>query len=235
MNIFYSQTILENTGILDETESHHCINVLRLHEGDEVYLVDGTGGFFEGVISFADPKACAIDIIKKQYEYGKRNYNIHIAIAPTKNIDRFEWFLEKATEIGVDEITPLVCQRSERKILREDRLEKVIMSAMKQSVKAYRPVLNTLTQFEKFIDFNHDGNNLIAHCMDGVRVELIKMPVESRKFVLLIGPEGDFSGKELQLAESKGFVPVSLGISRLRTETAGIAACQIISDMVAMK
>jgi 16S rRNA (uracil1498-N3)-methyltransferase len=235
MNIFYSQNIRGNNGILDEAESHHCVKVLRLQVGDEVFLVDGKGGFFEGVIALANQKASIIEIKKSQFEFGKRNYNIHIAIAPTKNIERFEWFLEKATEIGIDEITPIICHHSERKILREDRLEKVITSAMKQSLKAYHPVFHSLTSFEKFIETSRAGNRLIAHCIESERHDLIKMKPENYDFNLLIGPEGDFSEKEVKIAISKGFLPVSLGKSRLRTETAGIVACQIISDLMVLQ
>jgi 16S rRNA (uracil1498-N3)-methyltransferase len=235
MNIFFSRNVHGKTGILDETESHHCIKVLRLKTGDDVSLVDGMGGYHEGIISIADSRACSIEIIKSKQNFGKRNYKLHIAIAPTKNIERVEWFLEKATEIGIDEITPLLCRYSERKILREDRLEKVITSAMKQSLKAYHPILNTLTPFDEFVKLPLTGNKLIAHCMEGERHELIKMKPGINEFTLLIGPEGDFSDKEVESAISKGFLPVSLGNSRLRTETAGVAASQIIADLVAMQ
>ena len=235
MNRFFSHNIQGNTGILDETESFHCIKVLRLKTGDEVSLVDGKGGFFKGIIAIANQKACEINIYKSQFGFGKRNFQIHIGIAPTKSIERLEWFLEKATEIGVDEITPIICQRSERKILREDRLKKVITSAIKQSIKAYIPVLHPLTPFEKFIDIQNPGNKLIAHCMDGTRHDLIKFRPVSNDFTILIGPEGDFSEKEVQLAISKGYNPVSLGESRLRTETAGVAVCQIIASLMAMQ
>ena len=235
MNIFYSKNIQGNSGFLDEIESHHCIKVLRLKTGDKVCIVDGKGGYFEGIISIADHRACVIEITKTQTGFGKRNFMIHIAIAPTKNIDRFEWFLEKATEIGIDEITPVVCQRSERKILKEERLEKVISSAMKQSIKAYRPVLHSLTMLEKFIDSQHDGNKFIAHCMDGERHELIKVKPVGNRFIILIGPEGDFSEKEIKLAIAKEFLPTSLGSGRLRTETAGVVACQVISDLMAIQ
>ncbi len=235
MNIFYSQNIYGNTGILDETESHHCIKVLRQKLGDEVYLVDGKGGFFEGTISVADHRACSIQIAKSHFEFGKRNFNLHIALAPTKNIERYEWFLEKATEIGVDEITPLLCQRSERKIIRHDRLEKVITSAMKQSLKAYHPVFHPLTTFDSFINAQIPGHKLIAHCMEGNRQDLIKMELANPGFTILIGPEGDFSELEVKSAIRNGYAPVSLGSSRLRTETAGVVACQIISDLQSLK
>lgn len=232
MHIFYTQNIQGNTGILDETESHHCIKVLRLKPGDKVSMVDGKGGFFEGVISLPDYKACAVEILKSEFEHGKRNYHLHIAIAPTKNIDRFEWFLEKATEIGIDDISPIICQRSERKVLREDRLEKVISSAMKQSLKAYHPVLHPATTFSKFIEKQNESNKLIAHCIEEEKLELLRFKPQGSNFTMLIGPEGDFSPEEVKQAISNGFIPVSLGKSRLRTETAGIVSCQIITDLM---
>lgn len=232
MHIFYTKNIQGNTGILDEIESHHCIKVLRLKPGDKVSMVDGKGGFFEGVISLPDSRACAVEILKSEFEHGKRNYHLHIAIAPTKNIDRFEWFLEKATEIGIDEISPIICQRSERKVLREDRLEKVISSAMKQSLKAYHPVLHPATTFGKFIEKQNENNKLIAHCIEEEKLELLRFKPQGSNFTLLIGPEGDFSPEEVKQAISNGFIPVSLGKSRLRTETAGIVTCQIITDLM---
>ncbi len=235
MHIFYTQNIRVNTAILDGTESHHCIKVLRLKQNEVVSLVDGKGGYFEGIISVADQRACIIEIKKSQFEFEKRNFRLHIAIAPTKNIERFEWFLEKATEIGVDEITPLLCQHSERKILRHDRLEKVLISAMKQSIKAYHPVLNELARFEEFIELHNTGNKMIAHCMSGERHELIKIEPVSAEFTLLIGPEGDFADNEVKSAIDKGFIPVMLGAARLRTETAGVASCQIIADLMAIR
>jgi 16S rRNA (uracil1498-N3)-methyltransferase len=234
MHIFYTTAIQENTATLDEIESHHCIKVLRLKTGDVVILVDGIGGFFEGVISIPDHRSCKISINKIIRDYGKRNYKVHVAIAPTKNIERFEWFLEKSTEIGIDEITPLICQRSERKILRQNRLEKVITSAVKQSVKAYHPVFHPMINFERFLESKFTGTRLIAHCMEDGRQELIKMKPANSDFTVLIGPEGDFSEAEVKLAISKGFIPISLGASRLRTETAGIVVCQIISDLLAL-
>ena len=233
MNIFYSQNIHGKTGILDETESHHCIKVLRLQTGDEVFLVDGNGSFHKGIISIPDHRNCTIEILNTKFEFGKRKYRLHIGIAPTKNIERFEWFLEKATEIGIDEITPVLCQRSERRMIRHERLEKVITSAMKQSIKAYHPVLNPLTTFDNFIELHGTGNRLIAHCMEGDRKDLIKMKFNNNDFIVLIGPEGDFSEKEIASALFKGFVPVSLGDSRLRTETAGIVTCQVVADLIA--
>jgi len=235
MNIFYTRDIVGNIAILDKIESHHCSKVLRLKPGEKVSVVDGSGGYFDGVLTITDPNACQIDISHSYYEFEKRPFNLHIAIAPTKNIDRFEWFLEKATEIGVDEITPLICEHSERRIIRDDRLEKVLVSAMKQSLKAYLPVLNPVVSFEKFVDSVNVSDKLIAHCFNWERQELIKIKPFGREFSVLIGPEGDFSEKEINYALEKQFIPVTMGKSRLRTETAGVAACQIISDLIAIQ
>jgi len=234
MHIFYTPNIQGNTGILDEIESHHCIKVLRLKTGDEVILVDGKGGYYKGFISLPDHRSCSITINRTQTDFGKKDYKLQIAIAPTKNIERLEWFLKKATVIGIDEITPLICQRSERKIIRQDRLEKVITSAMKQSIKAYHPVFNPIVSLDEFLKAQFTGTRMMAHCMDGTRQELIKMKPKNKDFTILIGPEGDFSDSELRLALSKDFIPVSFGSSRLRTETAGVVACQIIADLSAI-
>jgi 16S rRNA (uracil1498-N3)-methyltransferase len=230
MHIFYVQNIAGNIAILEETDSRHCILVLRMRKGDSVNLTDGKGGFYEGVIDSVNHRAVTVEIIKKEQNYGKKEYYLHVAIAPTKNIDRFEWFLEKATEIGIDEITPLLCRRSERENLRNDRLEKILVSAIKQSIKAYLPVLNPMTGFDKFISGSVEDNKYIALCSNDKRSDLIKVHNHSKTFTILIGPEGDFSQEETESAIKNGFIPVSLGASRLRTETAGIAACQIISD-----
>ena len=234
MNLFFSRQIQGQTGILDSAESHHAIKVMRLKQGDEVSIIDGKGGLYEGIISIEDPKKCEIEILHSQQDYGKRNFSLHIAIAPTKNTERFEWFLEKATEIGISMITPLICMHSERKTLREDRLQKVIMSAVKQSQSAYLPVLQPMISFSEFIKREQEGTKLIAHCIDEDKKELIKLRTRERDFILLIGPEGDFDKKEISQALENGFQAVSLGNSRLRTETAGVAACQIIADLVAL-
>jgi len=230
MHIFYIQDIRENLAFLDETDSAHCARVLRMKEGAVVNLIDGKGGFYEGIIRSINPGSVIVQITKTDLKYGAKDYYLHIAIAPTKNIDRFEWFIEKAAEIGIDEITPLLCHRSERRNLRNERLEKILISAIKQSVKAYLPVLNPLTHFDKFISGTLRGNKYIALCSDINRTDLIKIKNKLRAFTILIGPEGDFSPEEIKSAFNIGFSPVSLGSGRLRTETAGVAACQIISD-----
>ena len=226
MHLFYTPDLnhkIEYT--LNAEESRHCIKVLRLNQDDIVYLIDGKGNFCTGKIINSNPKATLIKIIEQQSEYGKRNHYLHIAVAPTKNIERLEWFLEKAAEIGIDEITPLICDRSERKEVKTERLNKVIVSAVKQSMKAYHPKLNEAEKFKSFISAKRSGQKFIAHCMDGEKSPLKdKMELRS-EYILLIGPEGDFSPEELKMALTAGYFPVSLGSSRLRTETAALEAC----------
>jgi len=235
MYTFYIQNIQENIASLDETDSRHCIQVLRMKHGNRVNLIDGKGGFYEGIICSSGSRTVSVRLIRTERNYGKRNYFLHIAIAPTKNIDRFEWFIEKSAEIGIDEITPLLCHRSERKKIRNDRLEKILISAIKQSVNAYLPVLNPMAEFNSFISACREKNKYIAHCKGDQKQWLIHAKKYDRKFVVLIGPEGDFSDEEIILAENNNYIPVSLGRNRLRTETAGVVACQIISDLNTLK
>lgn len=231
MHIFYTPDLSGNTYTLDESESKHCIRVLRLEQGAEIILVNGRGGMFTAQIVDANPKHCAVKIIKEELNYGHRNYSVHIAIAPTKNIERIEWFLEKATEIGMDRITPLLCRFSERKEIKNDRLEKVMISAMKQSLKAKLPQLDSLTKFNDFIAQPFEGQKFIAHCDDQHRDLLKKMIAPNQNYLILIGPEGDFSAEEIDKALKAGFQPVSMGDSRLRTETAGVVACHTFNLM----
>lgn len=226
MHLFYTPDINGKTYTLSEEESSHCNKVLRLKQGDRVNLIDGVGGLYTAEISEVTKKAVRLTVLDKQIEFGKRNHHLHIAIAPTKNIDRLEWFLEKATEIGIDEITPIICDRSERKIVKEDRLEKVITSAVKQSLTAYHPKINTAISFKDFIKQNEADDKLIAHCIDeDERQAISKVIKPHQSYLILIGPEGDFSPKEIELALQSGYKPVTLGNTRLRTETAGLAAC----------
>ncbi len=231
MRLFYTPDIVDDTYQLNETESGHCIRVMRLRNGDQLNLIDGIGGFYTAKIIQDKPKACIVEIVEKTQGLGKRNYYLHLAIAPTKNIDRFEWLLEKATEIGVDEITPLLCQFSERKVIRNDRLIKRITSSVKQSLTAYHPKLNELTDYNSFIDSGFDGQKLIAHCYDSDKIHVKNEILSEGKYLIMIGPEGDFSNAEVEYAIKNGFVPISLGDSRLRTETAGVVACYACSMM----
>lgn len=231
MHIFYTPGMSGNAHILDESESKHCIRVLRLEQGDEIVLVDGRGGMFTAEIVDPNPKRCAVKIVKSELNYGQRNFSVHIAIAPTKNIERMEWFLEKATEIGLDRITPVICRFSERKEIKSDRLEKVMVSAMKQSIKAKLPQLDPLTKFNDFIAQPFEGQKFIAHCDEQHRDVLKKMIAPNQNYLILIGPEGDFSAEEIEKAIKAGYHPVSLGDSRLRTETAGVVACHTFNLM----
>ena len=205
------------------------MRVLRLQAGDELEVVDGAGGYYFAVVTNPHPKHCEFQIKETITEYGKRDYRLHIAIAPTKNIERLEWFIEKCTEIGVDEITPILCRFSERKIIKPERLEKIIVSAAKQSLKAYFPILNPMCSFRDFIQQTTVSQKFIAHCYEQDKQLLQRVYQKSFDAVILIGPEGDFSPEEVQAAIQHQFHPVSLGSSRLRTETAGIAACHTIS------
>lgn len=228
MNLFYTPGISEGLYNLDEDESRHCRSVLRLSAGDTLFLTDGRGTLFEARIIDTKSRSVVVETFRRHDNYGKKDYYLHLAVAPTKNIDRFEWFLEKATEIGVDEITPLICVHSERKVLRPDRLVKIITAAMKQSLKTYHPVLNDPAHFDTFVNRPHDGSLFIAHLDQNQPVPLQKACQKGDKTTVLIGPEGDFSEDELNLALEKGFRCVSLGESRLRTETAAIVACHTV-------
>ena len=227
MHLFYTPDIQSQTYYtLNEEESNHCNKVLRLNVGSTIYLIDGVGGFYTAEIVEAKKKAVLLNVTNKQTNFGQRNHHLHIAIAPTKNIERLEWFLEKATEIGVDEITPILCDRSERKVIKDERLEKVITAAVKQSLTAYHPKLNPLTAFQQFVKQECGSNKLIAHCVENMeRQSITQVNNQSNSFLVLIGPEGDFSPNEIALALQNGYKPVTLGNTRLRTETAGLAAC----------
>lgn len=225
MHIFYTPDINSNTYSLSEEESKHCIRVLRLQKGDSLNLVDGRGGFYDAIVDDPHPKRTSLKVLSRHDEFGKRNHYLHIAVAPTKNIERFEWFLEKATEIGIDEITPLICERSERKDLKTDRLNKVITSAVKQSIKAYHPKLNEPMRFKDFIASAYSTHKFIAHCIDSEKFSLKDKIVLNSNYLVVIGPEGDFSPMELTIATNAGFIPIGLGSSRLRTETAALEVC----------
>ncbi len=225
MHLFYTPDIKSDNYTLNEEESKHCTKVLRLQKDDEIYLVDGKGGYYKAIISNTHPKKTELQILSVQQEFGKRNHYLHVAVAPTKNIERFEWFLEKATEIGIDEITPLICERSERKEVKWDRLNKVITSAVKQSIKAYHPKLNEPISFKKFITLDNSSQKFVAHCIDSPKKSLKDLVISKSKYLITVGPEGDFTSTETELAISSGFLPITLGNSRLRTETAALEAC----------
>ena len=228
MNLFFTEAIANGYALLTEAESKHVIQVLRMQVGETIHFVDGKGGYYEGIIQEPHPKKCLVKIEKEEQAFEKRPYSLHLAVAPTKNIDRFEWVLEKATEFGVDRITPLLCDRSERKVIKWERSNRVIVSAMKQSLKAYLPVLDEMTSYKQFIKQELDGEKLIAHCENTPRVELNTIIKPQQKLIILIGPEGDFSPTEISKAEANSYKSISLGSSRLRAETAAISACNSI-------
>jgi len=226
MELFYDPQFSGN-GLLNEAESKHCINVLRHKLDDIITVTDGKGSFFECKIISAHPKRCELALITQATE-NERSFKLHLAVAPTKSSDRFEWLLEKAVELGVDEITPLQCNHSERKKVRPERIEKVVVAAMKQSLKARLPKINALTPFKNFIKNTGDYKPFIAHCHSSSKDPLKKCYESGTNALVCIGPEGDFSEQEVSDATALGFTPVSLGESRLRTETAGLIACHTI-------
>ena len=229
--IFYTPDIYGLRYTLNEEESTHAMRVLRLKVGDEITLVDGRGGRYRAQIDGMQHKLCEVVVLEHQTEFGKRPYHLHIGIAPTKNIDRFEWFIEKATETGIDEITPLLCERSERKHVNIERLQRIMVAAMKQSQKAYLPQLNEMTSLDKWLETQSSGCRCIAHCNEGDRQSLKTAYQPRQNVTIAIGPEGDFSIQEVTQALACGFKEISLGTSRLRTETAGVVACHSIYFM----
>ncbi len=228
MSLFYSPHIQGDTHLLDEAESKHAIRVLRLLKGEKVVLVDGFGGWYKAVIEDDHPKRCLLRIQSSEQNYQAPGYSLHLAVSPTKNLERFEWFLEKSTEIGISVITPLICHRSERKQVKMDRLERILVSAMKQSLKAYKPVLNDPISFEEFMKMEHIGIQGIAYCFGSDRVGIEQLRPEG-PFTLMVGPEGDFTEQEVNRALEVGFTPFHLGSSRLRTETAAVYITAAIS------
>ena len=230
MQLFYKPD-LDNSYMqffLSEEESKHVVRVLRKKTGDRLKITNGKGRRFSAEILELHPKKCLLEV-RESYLKPEPHYALHMAVAPTKSNDRFEWFLEKATEIGVSSITPLLCERSERKIIKEERLEKIIVSAMKQSLRDYKPQLNPLTPLQDFLNQEHQGATFIAHCEEGEKLEFKRAVQPDRPITLLIGPEGDFSPQEIEWATEKGFSAISLGDTRLRTETAALVGCTIVA------
>lgn len=221
----YFHVLTPNALVLPEEESMHAVKVLRLQTGDQITLLDGKGGVYVAEIMLPHAKRCGYQLISEQQLTTGRPYRLHVAIAPTKNLERLEWFIEKAVEIGVDEITPIVCRYSERKQLNPGRLEKILLSACKQSVQAVFPQLNSLCSFDELVKNAGAHCKAIAHCYPQPKEDFRKLSAVSNNLLILIGPEGDFSPEEVETAVKNGFTAVSLGESRLRTETAGIMAC----------
>lgn len=230
MQLFYNPDIEEHTPQLtfSNEESKHIVKVLRKSVGDELDITNGKGWLFKAQITLADIRNCIATISSETFQ-NKRNYRLHLAVAPTKMNDRYEWFLEKATEIGIDTITPIICDHSERKVIKPDRFEKIIQSAMKQSNQLYLPTLNDAVSFKDFIKQDFEGALFIAHCEETQRKSLKSELKANQDITVLIGPEGDFSVKEIEIALKHKFIPVTLGETRLRTETAAIVACHSVA------
>lgn len=227
MALFYVPDIVENWE-LSEDEAAHALRVLRLAVGAELDITDGKGNLYRSVISSIAGKHCYVEA--KEILPMPKGWlgDIHLAVAPTKNMDRMEWLAEKATEIGVDGITFLNCRFSERKIVKTERVERIVVSAMKQSLKYSKPIVNDMTDFKQFVSQERSGEKYIAHCHDGEKNFLKEIHTPGSDATILIGPEGDFSPEEVKMAIEAGYKPVSLGNSRLRTETAALAACHIL-------
>ncbi len=231
MILFYCNDIQGDFANFSEEESKHCTQVLRKKPGDAVHFIDGVGHWYEGQITEATKRQVVVKIMVKHVGTDHTSFRLHMAVAPLKNMDRFEWFLEKATEIGVDEITPLLTKHTERSKLRYDRLEKIILSAAKQCLRTRLPILNELVDFEDFIkkfETKTPGARFIPHCHVANLPHLKNNCPAGADVTILIGPEGDFSEAEVQQAMARGFKEVGLGANRLRTETAGIVACHTV-------
>jgi 16S rRNA (uracil1498-N3)-methyltransferase len=232
VQLFYTPDISGDFFTFSEEESKHAVRVLRLQIQDTVHLTDGKGTLYTAEITEDHPKRCTVHITSRLPAYGKRNFHLHLAMAPTKSMERTEWFLEKAVELGLDEFTPLVCEHSERTSIKTDRLHKVVIAALKQSIKAYEPVLQESLAFKKFILANKEipGQKFIAHCnrAEGEPASLKASYRSGSDVTILIGPEGDFSEGEVNFALQNGYLAINLGKSRLRTETAALAACHTI-------
>jgi 16S rRNA (uracil1498-N3)-methyltransferase len=229
MQLFYNPNITESTEFFsfDKEESKHIIKVLRKRDQDILFVTNGLGFLFKTEITLAIETKCTVKILSFEQAPAMK-YRLHLAVAPTKMNDRYEWFLEKATEIGIAEITPIICDHSERKQIKTDRFEKIVQSAMKQSNQYYLPKLNEPMAFKDFIKTKQEGLQLIAHCEETSKKTLKEILKPNQNAMLLIGPEGDFSNKEIQLAIENKYIPVSLGNTRLRTETAAIVACHSV-------
>jgi 16S rRNA (uracil1498-N3)-methyltransferase len=228
MHLFYNPHIQGDIFELEEPESKHAIRVLRLGRGDQVVLIDGVGGWYRAVIVDDHPKRCRLQVESHTPNYRPLPYALHLAVAPTKNLDRFEWFLEKATEIGISQITPLICMRSERRQVKMERLEKILVSAMKQSQKAFKPTLHEPVGLETFLQTNRPGTLGIAHCYPLERRSITELKSDGN-YTLMVGPEGDFTEEEVSDALKAGYQPFHLGNSRLRTETAALYITAAIS------
>jgi 16S rRNA (uracil1498-N3)-methyltransferase len=231
MQLFYAADFTAPEYTLSEEESRHAVKVLRLVEGDTLHITDGRGSLYRCEVASAHQKHCLVRVVEHFEEFEKMPYRLTMAVAPTKNIDRYEWFLEKATEIGVTEVVPIVGEHSERKVIKAEREEKVITAAVKQSLKAYHPHLAEITPFAKLVRAEFTGRKFIAHCGDAVKEKRYFASTlrKGEDVMILIGPEGDFSPEEVQLAVANGFEEITLGTQRFRTETAAVVAVDMVS------
>ena len=230
MQLFYNPNISADTATFsfDKEESRHIVKVLRKKNGDHLYITNGEGWLFEAKLNIANTKQCTVNIISKSKQ-NKRSFNLHLAVAPTKMNDRYEWFLEKATEIGIETITPIICDHSERKVIKAERFEKIIQSAMKQSLQCFLPKLNEAIVLKDFLEQAQITKKYIAHCEETDKKSLKSLLKPNEDYLILIGPEGDFSKSEIEMALEQNFIPLTLGETRLRTETAAIAACHSVA------
>ena len=226
---FYSPQIYEDSINLPEDEAHHALKVLRKHKGDKIVVVDGNGGWYECVIESEDIQNCRLLIEDKQEKFGLQEHYIHIGIAPLKSHDRVEWFVEKVVEIGVQEISFILTDQSERKNIKLERILKRTISSMKQSLKAYLPKINDIIPIKDFVIDSSNAEKFIGYVKDDQRSHLFQTANSNSNYCILIGPEGGFTSSEFNAAQDIGFLSVSLGDSRLRTETAGLAACHILN------
>jgi 16S rRNA (uracil1498-N3)-methyltransferase len=229
MQLFYNPNIAdqEKSFVFDKEESKHIIKVLRKKEGDILHVTNGLGYLFYTEIALASDSKCTVNILSFEKQEPSK-YHLHLAVAPTKMNERYEWFLEKATEIGIQEITPIICDHSERKVIKTERFQKIIESAMKQSLHYYLPKLNEPIILRDFLKKEIIGSKFIAHCEETNKNTLKSQIIKNQDTTLLIGPEGDFSNNEIELALNNNYIPISLGITRLRTETAAIVACHSV-------
>jgi len=226
---FYSTQIYEDYLILPENEAHHALKVLRKKIGDEIIVVDGNGGLYEALFENENSRNCNLKIINSKQNIGSPNHNVHIGISPPKSHDRLEWFIEKSVEIGVQEVSFILTENSERKNIKMNRILKRAISSMKQSLKTYLPIMNDMVSIKDFIASCSNHEKFIAHLRENKNKHLLKSASTQNDYCILIGPEGDFSSSEIERAEKFGFLPVSLGENRLRTETAGVTACHILN------
>lgn len=230
MQLFYAPELDKDskTFTFDSGESKHILKVLRSKVGDQLHITNGKGLFFIARITESNPKSCIIEIVDIKKDHPKK-YWLHMAVAPTKMNDRYEWFLEKATEIGIHEITPIICKRSERKVVKLERFNKVVQAAMKQSFQSYLPKINEAVTLDEFMSASSEGLLFIAHCENSERFELKRRVAPDKPITILIGPEGDFTPTEIKKAIKQGYLPISMGQNRLRTETAAMVACTTVA------